>query len=633
MISVKIICMEDLEKLARLVRYYCLLTTSTAGSGHLTSSLSATDLMVTLMFGGFFKYDVRNPDFPNNDRLIFSKGHASALFYGLWAAAGQVTENELLSYRKFGSALEGHPSMEFKFTEAPTGSLGQGLSIGIGMALAAKMDKHNFKTFVLLGDSEMAEGQVWEAIELASFYNLNNLIGIIDVNKFGQSRETMLGWDVKAYQKRLQAFGWETIVIGGHDLADISHAFSTALSSHSRPTMIIAKTLKGKGIKSMENKDGFHAKVLPYELMGKAVEDLGEFDKNLRGFVAKPDPLNDEIYANSKIPVSHVAEPRFYNADIGKSRVAESQEEIKVATRTGFGKILPSLVSSYPSLVSLDGEVSNSTYSEIFAKKFPDRYFEMFIAEQNMISVAVGLSRRGKLPFVSTFAAFLTRAHDQIRMAAYAKANIKIVGSHAGVSIGPDGFSQMGLEDIAMFRSVFDSVVLYPSDAVSAQKLTEKAAEHMGLVYLRTTRAETSVIYNEKERFEIGGSKIIKSSSRDKVAVIGAGITLHEALKAYEQLSQQGISIKIIDLYSVKPIDSTTLEKVATEVDSILVVEDHYAEGGIAEAVRSCLSPLKIPVYGLAVTKMPRSGTPEELLSFEQIDSDAIVAKVKELLI
>jgi transketolase len=617
--------MEDLEKLAKLVRYYCLLTTSTANSGHLTSSLSATDLMVTLMFGGFFKYDLKNPDFPNNDRLIFSKGHASSLFYGLWAAAGQLSENDLLSYRKFGSQLEGHPSMEFKYTEAPTGSLGQGLSIGIGMALAAKMDKLSYKTFVLLGDGEMAEGQIWEAIEVASHYNLNNLIGIIDVNRLGQSGETMLGWDVKTYQKRLAAFGWETIVVDGHNLNEISHAFAFATSSHKSPTMIIAKTIKGKGIKTMENKEGFHAKVLPYEKMGEIIESFGEFDKNIRGVVAKPGPVNEEIYSTSRRQVSHVAERRFYNA----KSVAESQP-VLIASRTGFGESLASLASEYPSLVSLDGEVSNSTYSEIFAKKYPDRFFEMFIAEQNMASVAVGLARRGKLPFVSTFAAFWTRAHDQIRMAAYAKANVKFVGSHAGVSIGADGFSQMGLEDIAMFRSVFGSVVLYPSDGVSAQKLTEKAAEHKGLVYLRTTRAETPVIYSEKEKFEIGGSKILRSSSNDVVCVIGAGITLHEALKAHEMLQKENISVRVLDLYSIKPIDSATLEKIAVEVPIILVVEDHYAEGGIAEAVQSCL---RTSVNSLAVTKMPRSGKPEELMAFEQIDAAAIAAKVQELII
>ena len=609
--------MEDLEKLARLVRYYSLVSTSTAGSGHLTSSLSAADLMTVLFFGGFFKYDVKNPDYPNNDRIIFSKGHASPLFYSLWTIAGEISENELLSYRNFGSPLEGHPSMEFKHTEVPTGSLGQGLSVGLGMALAAKMDKFDYKTYVLLGDGEMAEGQIWEAIQLSSHYKLGNLIGIIDVNRLGQTGETMLGWSVKEYQKRISAFGWETIVIDGHDLKEISHAFSLADTSLDRPTMIIAKTIKGKGIKLLENKENFHGKALPYDKMGEASKDLGEVNKNLLAVIAKPAPINDANYVFPKRQIHHVAQ--YKTGDM-------------ISTRKAFGETLPSILSDFPSMVVLDGEVSNSTYSEIFREKYPDNFFEMYIAEQNMVSTAVGLSKRGKIPFVCTFSAFFSRAHDQLRMASYAKANIKFVGSHAGVSIGQDGASQMGLEDIGMFRSLFDSVVLYPSDAVSAQKLTEEVARYKGLVYLRTTRMETPVLYNEHEKFEIGGSKILKSSNKDKLTVIGAGVTLHESLAAYEQLEKEGIGVRIIDLYSVKPIDCATLERAAEETGLILVVEDHFPEGGIGEAVRSCLSDFKIPVHSLSVTKMPRSGKPEELLGFEQIDSKAIIAKVKELI-
>ncbi len=608
--------MEDLEKLARLIRYYCLLSTSTAGSGHLTSSLSSVELMTTLFFGGFLKFDAKNPDYPENDRVIFSKGHASPLFYSLWVAAGEISENDLLTYRKFGSPLEGHPTMEFKYTEAPTGSLGQGLSVGVGIALAAKIEKLSHKTYVLMGDSETSEGQVWEAIEIASHYKLNNLIGIIDVNRLGQSTETMYGWDLKNYQKKLQAFGWEAIVVDGHDFSEISQAFLQAQTSHDRPVMIIAKTMKGKGIKKVENKDGFHGKALPYAEIGEHAKDLGEIDRTLRGKIAKPDKINHKNNPS----------PRY------TSRVAQYKIGDLIATRKSYGEALPTLVSTHPSLVVLDGETSNSTFSEIIREKHSDKYFEMFIAEQNMVSVAVGLSRRGKLPFISTFAAFWTRAHDQIRMAAYAKANIKFVGSHAGVSIGQDGASQMGIEDIAMFRSVVDSVVLYPSDGVSAQKLTEAAADYKGIVYLRTTRMDTPVIYHEKESFEIGGSKTLRSSTKDKMSVVGAGITLHEALKAYEELKKQGIDIRVIDLYSVKPIDSATLERAADETGKILVVEDHRPEGGIAEAVRSCLNTSKTPIYSLSVSKMPRSGSPEELLDFEQINSKAIVEKVHELL-
>lgn len=608
--------MEDLEKLARLVRYYSLLTTSTAGSGHLTSSLSAADLMTVLFFGGFLKYDIKNPDLPQNDRVIFSKGHASSLFYSLWAAAGGIPENDLLTYRKFGSTLEGHPTMEFKYTEAPTGSLGQGLSVGLGIALAAKMDKLDYKTFVLMGDSEMAEGQIWEAIQLASYYKLNNLIGIIDVNRLGQSTETMVGWDVKEYQRRISAFGWETIVVDGHNLEEISHAYSRALDSHNSPVMIIAKTIKGKGIKKVENKEGFHGKALPYDEMGEHAKDLGEIDKSIRGTILKPVYKLDEKKQSSK----------------NNSHVAQYKIGDKIATRKAYGQALLSLASSYPSLVVLDGETSNSTYSEIFGDKNPDKFFEMFIAEQNMASVAVGLSTREKIPFISTFSAFWTRAHDQIRMAVNAKSNIKFVGSHAGVSIGEDGASQMAIEDISMFRSLFDSTVLYPSDGVSTQKLTTLAADHKGIVYLRTTRMDTPIIYHEKENFEIGGSKTLKTSSKDKVTVIGAGVTLHEAIKAYDELIKQGISIRVIDLYSVKPIDSATLERAADETGLILVVEDHRPEGGIVEAVRSSLFNSKVPVHSLAVIKMPRSGTPSELLAYEQIDAKAIVEKVQELL-
>src|SRR3989344_2350041 len=383
--------MEGLEKLARLVRYYCLLSTSTAGSGHPTSSLSATDLMTVLFFGGFFRFDLKNPDYPQNDRIIFSKGHASPLFYSLWVAAGAITEDDLLTMRKFGSPLEGHPSMEFKFTEAPTGSLGQGLSIGLGMALAAKMDKLSYKTYVLLGDGEMAEGQIWEAIEIANYYKLNNLIGIIDVNRLGQVGETMYGWDVKEYKKRVSSFGWETVTIDGHDLAEISQAFSLATNSLERPTMIIAKTVKGKGIKSMENKEGFHAKTVPNEKIGETKLELGEIDTSIRGVIAKPRSLNEKNPPHPRY-ISHVAQ---YN--IGDL----------ITTRHAYGQTLISILPSFPSLVSLDGEVSNSTYSEMFAKKYPDKFFDMYIAEQNMVGTAVSLSCRGKIPFVSTFSAFL----------------------------------------------------------------------------------------------------------------------------------------------------------------------------------------------------------------------------------
>ena len=620
--------MENLEKLARLVRYYCLLSTTTAGSGHLTSSLSAVDIMTTLFFGGFLKFDPKNPDNPANDRIIFSKGHASPLFYSLWTVAGVITEDELLTYRKFGSRLEGHPSMEFPLTEAPTGSLGQGLSIGLGMALAGRLKNYMNKVYVLMGDGETAEGSVWEAVQLAAHYKLGNLIGIIDVNRLGQTKETMLGWDLKEYKRRIESFGWEGVLIDGHNFHEISHAFSQVHNART-PTMIIAKTIKGKGISFLENEDNFHGKALPQEEIGEAKKSLGEIDLGLTGSIAKPEnkKYENNNFSGRKSP--YVAQSRFYNVN---SDVAESQVGNLISTRRAYGEALASLASEYPSLVCLDGEVSNSTYSKIFAEKYPGRFFEMYIAEQNMVGVAVGFSKRGFLPFVSTFSAFWSRAHDQVRMAGYALSDIKFVGSHAGVSIGEDGQSQMGLEDIAMFRSIFGSTVLYPSDAVSTKKLVELAAKKPGIVYLRTTRMETPVIYHGDEEFKIGGSKIVKSTRKDEVTVIGAGVTLHEALKAYEELKRDNIKIRVIDLYSIKPVDSATLTRAAEETKAIIVAEDHYPEGGIVDAVRSSLKNSKTPVYSLSVTKMPRSGKPQELLAYEEIDAGAIVNRVRELL-
>src|SRR3989344_7115918 len=445
--------METLLEIAKLIRYYCIKQTTEAGSGHLTSSLSAVELMTALFFGGFFKFDLKTPDNLFNDRIIFSKGHASPLLYSLWAAAGAISEKDLLKYRTFGSLLEGHPTSNFELAEVATGSLGQGLSIGVCFALNNKyLDKVPSRTFVLLGDGEMVEGSVWEAIQIASFYKLNNLIGIIDVNRLGQSGETMLGHDVKEYAKRISSFGWETIVIDGHSFAEIVHAYSTAEASKDRPVMIIAKTLKGKGIKALEDKEDFHGKALPYEKMGEALEDLGEVNKNIRGKIKDPEDIILPKKAILSLPASRVAQ--YKKGDL-------------IATRKVYGESLVSLFHDDSPLVVLDGEVSNSTYSEIFKKKYPERFFEMYIAEQNMTGVALGLSKRGKIPFASTFAAFWSRAHDQIRMASYSNANIKFVGSHAGVSIGEDGPSQMGLEDIPLFRSINGSTVLYLRDGVS----------------------------------------------------------------------------------------------------------------------------------------------------------------------
>ena len=602
-----------LEKLSKLIRYYSLAMSTEAGSGHPTSSLSATELMAGLLFGGSFRYDLDNPDNPNNDRLIFSKGHASPLFYSLWVAAGAVSEKDLMSYRKFDSPLEGHPMPEFRYTEAATGSLGQGLSIGVGVALNAKyLDKLPYRTYVLLGDSEMAEGSQWESIQIAAWYGLSNLVGVIDVNRLGQRGETMYGHNIEAYAKRIGAFGWETIMIDGHSYPQVLDAYEKAARSD-RPVMIIAKTIKGKGVSFLEDKNGWHGVALKKEDFERAVKELGEIDRSARGEISRPEKLK---------PLS--LEPQA-------AGTVNWPMDKPVATREAFGHALARIYPQFPAIVSLDAEVSNSTMSKIFKDAYPDRFFEMFIAEQNMAGAAVGLARQGKIPFVSTFAAFFARAFDQIRMSRYSDANIKFVGSHAGVSIGQDGPSQMGLEDIAMFRAILNSVVLYPCDAVSADRLVEEAARHKGIVYIRTTRMATQILYGAAETFVIGGSKVLRKSDRDVATVVAAGVTLHEALKASDELEKDGIPVRVIDLYSVKPLDEATLREAANSTGLIVTVEDHYPEGGIGEAVRSALTPLSVPVYSLAVRKEPRSGSTEELLNYEEISQKAIVSKVKEV--
>ena len=610
---------KKLEKLAKLVRYYILTSSTEAGSGHPTSSLSAADLMVGLMFSDNFRFDIHDPKYHNNDRLIFSKGHASPLFYALWAVAGELSEADIKTFRQFKSVLEGHPSTRFAYTEAATGSLGQGLSVGLGMALNAKfIDRQPYKTFVLLGDSEMAEGQVWEAMQLAAYYQLNNLIAIVDVNRLGQRGETMYGHDTENYKKKAEAFGWETRVIDGHDMNAIIDVYpSITKTQNGKPKMIIAKTIKGKGVSFLEDKEGWHGKALSVEEYKKAISELGSIDKTITGSFVTPTRTNHLNLEKAKNYIS-IAKPEYKIGDL-------------VATRKAYGQALVRMFPKYRDMVVLDGEVSNSTYAEIFGKQYPERFFEMFIAEQNMVGAAIGLARRGKLPFVSTFAAFFTRAFDQIRMANYSNAHIVFCGSHAGVSIGEDGPSQMGLEDIAMFRTLLNSVVLYPADAVSCDKLVEEAAKYQNISYIRTTRMETPVIYQSTENFPVGGSKTLKTSSKDHVTLIGAGVTLHEALKASDALKKYKINVRVIDLYSIKPLDRKTIEKAAKETKAIITIEDHYVEGGIGEAVKAVVSG-QCNVHSLAVRKMPRSGKPAELLDYEGISATSIVKEVKRLL-
>ncbi|EMI16826.1 transketolase isoform 1 [Rhodopirellula maiorica SM1] len=602
-----------LQQLAKQIRRWIVQSTSEADSGHPTSSLSAVELMTDLVFSGTFRYDVENPEHPANDRLIFSKGHASPLFYALWAAAGQVSEQELMSYRTFGSKLEGHPTARFRFTEAATGSLGQGLSVGLGMALAGKyLDHASYRTFVLLGDSEMAEGSQWEAIQLAAHYKLNNLIAILDVNRLGQRGPTMYGYDLEAYQQRIEAFGWKCILVDdGHDHSQIRNAYADACQSTDQPVMIIARTIKGKGVSFLENQEGFHGKPVDKDRVDEALSDIGEIDEPVHGEIAKPKEMQLKPLESDE-----AEKPQYKIGD-------------EIATRDAYGNALCRLAMTYPELIALDGEVCNSTRSKQFRDDYPDRFFEMFIAEQNMVGAATGLALRGKLPFVSTFAAFLTRSFDQIRMTPYSNANVKFVGSHCGVSIGQDGPSQMGLEDIAMFRTIQDGVVLYPCDAISTEALVEAMAEHPGIAYLRTTRGDTPVIYDIDETFPIGGSKVLRHSDEDQVTLIAAGITLHEALRAHQQLKEHGIAARVIDLYCIKPLDHATVRQAADQTKVIFTIEDHFPEGGIGEAVLTSLSDHATPVNCLAVRKQPLSGSPDKQLDMQGISAAAIVDAVQ----
>ena len=607
---------SELEEIAKLVRYYILTATTRAGSGHPTSSLSATELMTALLFGGTFRYDINTPQHPNNDRLIFSKGHASPLLYALWTAAGVLTEEDLKTYRQFGSPLEGHPTPRLSFVEAATGSLGQGLSVGVGIALNAKyLDHLPYRTYVLLGDSEMAEGSQWEALQLAAHYKLDNLVGVLDVNRLGQRGETMYGHDLEAYRNRIAAFGWETIEIDGHDLSQVLKAYNRAGGITQRPQMIIAHTIKGKGIPFVEDKNGWHGKALDEEELKKALAGLEPVDRSLRGHIQRP----EDLQPNTVLPGA-----------IDNQTAYKAGE--KVATRNAFGNALKRIYPAFPQLVSLDGEVSNSTRADLFKEVCPQRFFEMFIAEQNMVGMALGLASRGKLPFVSTFGAFFTRAFDQIRMSQYSDANIKFVGSHAGVSIGEDGPSQMALEDIAMFRSILDGVVLYPSDAVSTERLVEAAARHQGIVYIRTHRGALPVIYGNGDTFAIGGSRVLRNSGADVGTIVAAGVTLHEALAAQETLQADGIYVRVIDLYSIQPPDRQTLLRSAAQTRFFITVEDHYPAGGLGETVRSVLARTPVPVYSLAVRKRPMSGSARDLLEYEEISKAAIIKKVSEAL-
>jgi transketolase len=603
---------NELRELGQQFRVDSIRPAAVAKSGHPTSGMSAADLMAVLV-ANHLRYDFGDPKGPANDRLIFSKGHASTLYYAILRAAGAITDEELLTYRKFGSMLEGHPTPLIPWVDVATGSLGQGLPIGVGMGLAAKfLDRLPSRVWVLCGDSEMAEGSMWEAFEHAGHYELDNLTAIIDVNRLGQRGETMIGWNTGVYVERARAFGWNAIEVDGHDVEDVDRAYTEAAGTHGRPTVIVARTIKGKGVKAVENKNGWHGK--PLDDPEAAIEELGGI-RNIHVDVAKPEPGEQHRFPESPLEL-----PRYELGD-------------EVATRKAYGEALAALGTARGDVVALDGEVSNSTFAEIFKEAHPDRFFEMYIAEQQLVAAAVGLHARGWNAFISTFAAFFSRAYDFVRMAAISRVDLRLAGSHAGVSIGEDGPSQMALEDVASLRAIHSSVVLHPCDGNQTAKLVVAMADTKGIVFMRTLRPNTPVIYGPDEEFEVGGSKVVRSSEDDAVTIVGMGITVHEALKAADSLEEDGIKARVIDAYSIKPIDADTLQAAAEATGKIVTVEDHFPEGGLGDAVLAALAEQdEHPrVVKLAVREMPRSGKPDELLSAYGIDAEHIEAAVRQL--
>jgi transketolase len=594
-----------------------VLATSEAGSGHPSSCCSAADIVAALFFS-VMRYDPKNPKAPNSDRFVLSKGHAAPLLYAAWAEAGLFPASELLKLRTLTSDLEGHPTPRLPFVDMATGSLGQGLPVGIGIALNAKfVDALDHRTYVLMGDGESVEGSVWEAAELARHHGLDNLCAIIDINRLGQSDPTMLQHDMEAYRSRWAGFGWQVLVVDGHDLSALLTAFQTAADTKGKPTVLLAKTFKGKGLSFMENHPSWHGKPIPKgQDTDNAVAELNKQLKQGGASIAVKKPAS----MPAATPSISVLPPSPYK--IGDS----------AATREAFGVALEALGAANPSVVALDADVKNSTYTDKFGKKFSSRFFENFIAEQNMLGAAAGLAACGKIPFVATFAAFFTRAYDFIRMAAISGSNIKLVGTHVGVSIGEDGPSQMGLEDIAMMAAQPGVTVLYPSDATCTYRLVEAAANHKGMVYLRAGRPKTPVLYGPEERFPIGGSKVLRQDASDVLTIVAAGVTLFEALKAYDQLKASGIHVRVIDLYSIVPIDRTTLLDSARATHGrMLTVEDHYAHGGLGDAVLSAVGTEGIKVHKLAVRVIPHSGKPEELVDHFGIGTRSIIEAVKQI--
>ncbi|MGA2363441.1 MAG: transketolase [Candidatus Aminicenantales bacterium] len=602
---------DDLRKIATRLRIHSLQMTTVAGSGHPTTCLSAADLVACLFFSEM-RFNPENPVDPANDEFVLSKGHAAPLLWAVYAEAGIIPMESLMDLRKITSDLEGHPTPRMPWIKAATGSLGQGLSVGAGIALGQRLDGSPARTFVLMGDGECAEGQVWEAAGFAAHAGLKGLCAVVDVNRLGQSDPTMHQHDLRAYARKFRAFGWDVLTVDGHKIDKILEAFRK-IGKQGKPTAILAKTIKGKGVSFIEDRNGWHGKPLKSDELARAMGEIGCLpDVDAPKFIRRPKPFRK----SKTVPVFDF--PRTPYKD-------------KTATRLAYGNALLALGRVNRSVVAVDGDVKNSTYADKFFEAYPERAFEGYIAEQNMVGMGIGLAAKGYVPFIATFAAFLTRAHDQVRMSAYSLSNIKLCGSHVGVSIGEDGPSQMGLEDLAMFRSVPGCLVLYPSDAVSAEACVAAMAAHRGLAYIRTTRPATPLLYAAAEPFPVGGSKVLKKGEKDAVTVIAAGITVHEALKAHAELMKEGLGVRVIDAYSVEPLDSGTIGREVAETGGrAVVVEDHYAGGGLGEAVAAALAG-KAVLKHLCIRELPRSGKPEELLEKYGISAGSIVRAVREL--
>jgi len=602
------------QALARQLRVDAVRLAAAAGSGHPTSAMSAADLMAVLL-ARHLRYDFEAPDDPGNDHLVFSKGHASPLLYAMYRAAGAVGEEELATYRRLGSRLEGHPTPRLPWVDVATGSLGLGLPVGVGLALGLRLDGLPGRVWVLTGDSELAEGSMWEGFARAGHAGLDNLIAIVDVNRLGQSGETMLGWDTGAYAERLRAFGWHAIEVDGHDLGEIDRAYRAASDGDGRPVAILARTRKGRGVAAVEDRNGFHGK--PLDDPEAAIAELGG-RSDLTVAPRPPAPVTPRPRAAARA----VELPAWPLGEM-------------VAGRRAYGEALAALGDAEPRVIAMDGEVSNSTYSELFRRSHPERYLEMYVAEQQMVAAAIGLQARDFIPFASTFAAFWSRAYDFIRMAAISGADIRLVGSHTGVTVGEDGPSQMALEDIAAFRAVHGSTVLVTSDANQTAWLVAELAGRSGVAYLRTLRMATPIIYAPGETFPIGGSRTLRSSDRDRVALLAAGATVHEALAAADALSERGIAARVLDLYSIKPLDSHAVATAARATGAVVVAEDHWAEGGLGDAVLAALADhdVHVPIRRLAVHEMPTSGAPAELLRWAGIDRGGIARAALDLIV